>query len=223
MVTLLGHEEWNFVISHFSRIFCPNCAACQHSLIYVQECQYQENVEWQSLSQIFPAIQVSEDLIWVMYVSLLLSGTTVFVLITFFNCWTVEILHWFQRIYIGFNRSKVTCSTFVIHRKPGGTHTYILYDYAPLPNHPPTPDHLYSLDLHDPISNLFRLGESSPNVHLVHILHSREDSSASLGELLYQSLLSTSVGRWFSTSVFGSFFIFISTSNMNWIMLYFCW
>ena len=108
------------------------------------------------------------------------------------NCWNSSLIS----AQTGFNRSQVICCTLVIHHKPGGTHKYILYDYAmQVRGH-------YLHDLRDQITNLFRLYELSQNVNTAHIVHSQLDSSASPGELLCQSLLSTSVDRWFSTSVF---------------------
>ena len=90
-----------------------------------------------------------------MAVSLLLSSTTVFVLVTFqlLNCWTSSL----TSAHTGFNRSHVTCCTLVIHYTPGGKHIYILYNY-PLPPQV-RGQYLNSLDLHDPISNLFRLDD----------------------------------------------------------------
>ena len=121
MVTLLGHKVWNLVISHFLRISCPNFAACQHSLIYVQQCQYQENVKWVTkfTSNIFPLSKYS----MILYESCLFlccRAALQSLCWSLFNCWNSSLIP----VHTGFNRSQVTCCTLVIHHKPGGTHLF---------------------------------------------------------------------------------------------------
>ena len=133
----------------------------------------------------FPAIQVFKDVTWVMSVSLLLSSTTVFVLVTFqlLNCWTSSLIS----AHTGLAEARwlaVLLSSIISPEE----HIYILYDYPPPHPLQVRGHYLNSLDLHDTISNLFRLDEPPQNVNLVHILHSQEGSSASPGGLLCQSL-----------------------------------
>ena len=141
-----------------------------------------------------------------MSVSLLLSCTTVFVLVTFsigMNCWSSSLIS----PNAVFNRSQVIwCSLVstpatiyvvellvvwqvITHHNPGGIHKkYVVYSLCP--SLQATGHFLHSLDLHDPISSPLRLDESYQNVSPVHILHFQEGSSASSLGFSCQSLVS---------------------------------
>ena len=136
MVTLLGHKVWNLVISHFLRISYPNFAACQHSLMYVQQCQNHENVEWVTkfTSNIFRLSKYSmiffESCLF-LYCRAALQSLCCSLL----NCWNSSLIP----AHTGFNRSQGTCCTLVIHHKPGGTHIYCTIMPSPPPHPHPTP------------------------------------------------------------------------------------
>ena len=129
---------WSAILS---RIFCPNFAAYQHSLIYVQQYQYEEKAEWQSLPQIdsrYPGIRWSY-LSCVCFFAVELHYSLCFVLVTFLtdlNCWSSSLI----LMHTGINRNQVTWCPHVstplppyvvellgirqvitLH-KPGGTH-----------------------------------------------------------------------------------------------------
>ena len=169
MVTLLGHEVWNLVISHFFKEYIVL------TLLHVSISWFKKRVT-KFTSTIFPLSKFLKMLFescqflccWAALQSLCWS---------LFKCWTVE-LHWFQGIQ-GLTEVRWLA--------------VLLSSIISLEEH---------MDLHDPISNLFRLDEPSQNVNLVHILHSQVGSSTSPSGLLCQNLLSTSAGKSFSTSVF---------------------
>ena len=140
-----GNSSWSRSLKpcdqsfFFKRISCPNFAACQHSLIYVQQCQYQENVEWQSSPQMFscyPSIRGCN-----------LSHVGFSVVEQHYGLCVghFQLLNFFiVSVHTVFNRSQVTCCTLVIHHKPGGTHIY----FVRLSPHPtPTPCKLGGITL----------------------------------------------------------------------------
>ena len=96
-----------------------------------------------------------------------------------FNYWTVELLHWLQRIQ-GLTEARwlaVLLSSIINLEE----HIYILYDY------PPPPCKLGGITLivwtcmtQFPTCSDLMIDEPSQNVNLVHILHSQEGSSALL-------------------------------------------
>ena len=129
MVTLLGHKVWNLVISHFLRISCPNFASCQHSMIYVQQCQYQENVEWVTkfTSTIFPLPKYSM-ILFESCLFLCCRAALQSLCWSLFNCWNSSLIP----AHTVFN--KPGDLLYSCYPSQAWWNTYILYDYAPTPS-----------------------------------------------------------------------------------------